>query len=81
MSLTCFKNGSLARERVRDAFGLTWDDFSRALSDTPAGNGGRILLPWYEPEITPFVPTRASGVTVSQRTIRQATSEPSSKAR
>ncbi len=56
MSLTCFKNGSLARERVRDAFGLTWDDFSRVLSDTPAGNEGRILLPWYEPEITPFVP-------------------------
>ena len=55
MSLTCFKNGSLARERVRDAFGLTWDDFSLLLTETPAGNHGRILLPWYEPEITPFV--------------------------
>jgi xylulokinase len=27
MGLTCFKNGSLARERVRDAFGLTWKQF------------------------------------------------------
>ena len=53
MGLTCFKNGSLARERVRDAFGLSWDSFSEALRRTPAGNDGRILLPWFEPEITP----------------------------
>ena len=55
MGLTCFSNGSLARERVRDAFGLTWDQFSDALGATPPGNGGRILLPWFEPEITPTV--------------------------
>jgi xylulokinase len=55
MSLTVFKNGSLARERVRDAHGLDWDGFSRLLAQTPAGNGGRILLPWFEPEITPAV--------------------------
>ena len=55
MGLTCFKNGSLARERVRDAFGLSWAEFSEALRSTPPGNLGRILLPWYEPEITPAV--------------------------
>ena len=55
MGLTCFKNGSLARERVRDAFGLTWSAFSEALASTPPGNGGRMLLPWFEPEITPTV--------------------------
>ncbi len=55
MGLTCFKNGSLARERVRDAFGLTWSGFSQALAATPPGNGGRMLLPWFEPEITPAV--------------------------
>jgi xylulokinase len=55
LTLTCFSNGSLARERVRDAFGLSWDGFTRILDDTSAGNGGRILLPWYAPEITPFV--------------------------
>jgi xylulokinase len=55
MSMTVFKNGSLARQRVRDAFGLSWDGFARLLLETPAGNRGRILLPWYEPEITPFV--------------------------
>jgi xylulokinase len=35
MGLTCFKNGSLARERIRD----------------------RVMLPWFEPEITPSVLT------------------------
>ena len=55
MGLTCFSNGSLARERVRDAYGLTWAEFSRALEDTPPGNEGRIMLPWFEPEITPSV--------------------------
>ena len=57
MSLTVFKNGSLARERVRDAYGLDWDGFSRALAETPPGNGGAILLPWFESEITPSVAT------------------------
>ena len=56
MGITVFKNGSLARERIRDAFGLTWSEFSRALAATPPGNQGRILLPWFEPEITPDVP-------------------------
>jgi xylulokinase len=57
MGITVFRNGSLARERVRDACGLTWGGFSDALAFTPAGNGGRSLLPWFEPEITPRVTT------------------------
>jgi len=60
MSLVCFKNGSLARERVRDAHGLDWRGFARALDATPPGNGGAIMLPWFEPEITP--PVLAPGV-------------------
>ena len=57
MGLTCFKNGSLARERIRDAFGLSWSAFSDSLRRTPPGNRGAILLPWFEPEITPTVLT------------------------
>jgi len=57
MGLTCFKNGSLAREHIRDEFHLSWPEFSRILAATPPGNGGRVFLPWYEPEITPDVPT------------------------
>lgn len=55
MGLTCFQNGSLARERMRDAFGLDWDGFSAALRRTPAGNTGALMLPWFEGEITPDV--------------------------
>jgi xylulokinase len=56
MGLTVFQNGSLARERVRDSLGMTWVDFSRALADTTPTAGG-VFLPWFEPEITPRVPT------------------------
>jgi xylulokinase len=55
MALICFKNGSLARERVRDEHRLDWAGFSRALRETRAGNGGAIMLPWFDPEITPNV--------------------------
>jgi xylulokinase len=55
MGTTVFKNGSLARERVRDGYGLDWAGFSAALAATPPGNGGAIMLPWFDPEITPHV--------------------------
>ena len=54
MGLTCFQNGSLARERVRKDLGLNWESFSEALDRTPPGV--HIVLPWFEPEITPAVP-------------------------
>jgi xylulokinase len=56
MGITVFRNGSIARERIRDSFGMSWTDFSNALAQTPPGNNGRMLLPWFEPEITPPVP-------------------------
>jgi xylulokinase len=56
MGLTVFQNGSLARERVRESLGMSWADFSRALADTTPTSGG-VLLPWFEPEITPRVST------------------------
>ena len=55
MALICCKNGSLARERIRDEHGLDWQSFAQALAARPAGNGGAILLPWFDPEITPTV--------------------------
>ncbi|MFI5178960.1 MAG: xylulokinase [Vicinamibacterales bacterium] len=55
MGLTVFSNGSLARERVRDTYGLDWPGFSAALRATPPGNGGAVMLPWFVPEITPHV--------------------------
>ena len=41
MGLTCFSNGSLARERMRDAFGLTGPDFSRVARGHAAGQRRR----------------------------------------
>ena len=55
MFLVCFKNGSLARETIKNRYGLSWDDFSRILLETPPGNQGKIMLPYFLPEITPFV--------------------------
>lgn len=56
MSLTCFKNGSLARERVKNETGVDWTFFGRtAFEKTALGNESRWALPWFEPEITPLV--------------------------
>ena len=55
MGTTVFKNGSLARERIRDQYGMNWAGFSAALRSTPPGNGGALMLPWFDPEITPHV--------------------------
>ena len=55
MLLVCFRNGSLAREHIRDRYGLDWTGVSRALATTSPGNGGAIMLPWVEAEITPSI--------------------------
>lgn len=55
MSLLCFKNGSLARECVRQQFQLSWQAFSECLSATPPGNNGAMMLPWFDTEIVPKV--------------------------
>lgn len=61
MCLTCFKNGSIARERIRTDAGVDWRFFdSEAFALTAPGNGGRWALPWFEPEITP--PVAAPGL-------------------
>ena len=54
MCLTCFKNGSLARERIRTEAGVDWKFFdATAFEITAPGNGQRWALPWFQPEITP----------------------------
>ena len=54
MSLACFKNGSLARDRVRRECGVDWKFFDEtAFSLTEAGNGGKRAFPYFETEITP----------------------------
>lgn len=55
MFLLCFQNGSLARDAVRSQFNLDWDEFSEILLTTPPGNSGKLILPYFMPEITPVV--------------------------
>jgi xylulokinase len=55
MTLICFKNGSLAREQICKDFNLDWAGFSAYLQSTPPGNDGKMMLPWFEPEIVPRV--------------------------
>jgi len=56
MTLICFKNGSLAREQVRETYGIKdWKAFAKLLATTKPDKNGGILLPWYEPEIVPRV--------------------------
>lgn len=54
MSLICFRNGSLAREALRDKLGLDWSAFDRdALAESRAAAGQNLMLPFFGPEITP----------------------------
>ena len=56
MTLICFKNGSLAREKIRERYGIAdWKQFGEKLKQTPPGNDGGVLLPWFEAEIVPRV--------------------------
>jgi xylulokinase len=54
MALSCFANGSLAREEIARRFGFDWKAFSEAITvRTKPGNKGQVLLPFFVPEITP----------------------------
>ncbi len=56
MTLICFKNGSLAREQVRESYGIKdWKAFGKLLATTKPQKDGGILLPWFEAEIVPRV--------------------------
>ncbi|MGA3163050.1 MAG: FGGY family carbohydrate kinase [Verrucomicrobiota bacterium] len=56
MTLICYKNGSLARGKIGEAYGIrNWQDLGRMISSAPPGNNGGILLPWFEAEIVPRV--------------------------
>src|SRR5450432_2550248 len=56
MTLICFKNGSLAREKIRELYKIShWKQFGELVAQIPPGNNGGILLPWFEAEIVPRV--------------------------
>lgn len=59
MSIQVFVNGSLAREKVRDRFGYDWNEFRAAFDRTPPANDGKVMVPFFRPEISPRVDLEA----------------------
>lgn len=58
MSLICFKNGSLAREALKNRLGVDWDFFGAdAFAQSETSRGRNLMCPYYAPEITPLVLT------------------------
>lgn len=55
MTLNCFINGALAIEKLRNIYGINWDEFDLALVETNPGNDGAIFMPYFEAEIVPKV--------------------------
>jgi xylulokinase len=54
LTLICFKNGSLAREKIREIYKVAdWKKFGELVKSVPPGNHGGVLLPWFETEIVP----------------------------
>ena len=54
MALLCYKNGSLTREKIKDlSVKGGWDDFNKALQNTPSGNNGNIGVYFIDQEIIP----------------------------
>jgi xylulokinase len=56
MSLICFSNGSLAREKVKNDCAVSWKYFdSLPENKTLPGNSGKLMLPYFSSENTPLV--------------------------
>ena len=81
MGMSVFKNGSLARERVRDAYGMDWAAFSAALARTPPATAARRCCRGSIPRLRRSSSSPASGATGSSRPTPMPTSAPSSKRR
>jgi xylulokinase len=72
MAMLCYKNGSLARETVRNRIaGGSWEAFDALIAQTQPGNDGNIGFFIDAPEIIPDIPVAgvrrfdASGAAVS----------------
>ena len=59
LPLLCVSNMANGYEAVRERFGLSHEDFDTVVERTPPGNGGRVVIPWYQGERTPDLPDAA----------------------
>lgn len=56
LPLVCTMNVTVATEMVRSRYSLSHSEFDAAVSSTPAGNDGLLLVPYFEGERTPDQP-------------------------
>ncbi|HAE87763.1 TPA: hypothetical protein DCG86_07045 [Candidatus Marinimicrobia bacterium] len=59
LPLLCVSNLANGYNQILNQFNLNHDDFNEVIRKSCPGNGGRILLPWYEGERTPDLPLAA----------------------
>ncbi len=59
LPLLCISNMANGYEYVLNMFGLEHSEFNEIVKNTEFGNGGRIIIPWYEGERTPDIPAAA----------------------
>jgi xylulokinase len=59
LPLLCVSNMANGYAAVRQRFGLSHQDFDALIDTSEPGNGGRLVLPWYEGERTPDLPLAA----------------------
>ncbi len=56
LPLICVTNLANGYDNLIKQYQITHEDFSRFFQKSPAGNNGRLLIPWYNGERTPNVP-------------------------
>jgi xylulokinase len=60
LPLLCVSNLANGYNALRERLGITHEAFAALVEEAPPGNGGRVLIPWYEGERTPDVPFGAA---------------------
>ncbi len=55
MNLTCFRNGSLAREALKRELGISWQTFDSSFDGYIPTQTDKIILPYYFDEISPKI--------------------------
>lgn len=59
LALLYISNLANGYEAILKQYKLSHDKFEKIIKETKPGNGGRILIPWYEGETTPDLPEAA----------------------
>jgi xylulokinase len=59
LPLLCVSNMANGYDALLEQFGLSHAEFDQLVQETPAGNRGRVLVPWYVGERTPDLPHAA----------------------